>query len=216
MDAVVVLRGGPDFAFVVAPARLGRDHVAAEDGVDGLGHAPVDDDPVALDDLDHDVEGRRRLPLQDALLGPAPAGFLVAEGDGLDAPDAFDQQGVVGCGALELLLDPCTQWAGDEHCHGDVGRYSQHCDQEQFHRIEPHHDQEDDREDRVDQHGERRVREELANGFQLAYPHRDVAYTPRFEIGEIETQQMAKQLGAQLDVNLLAGFGIEACAQPAE
>ena len=61
--------------------------MAAQDGVHRLGHVAVHDHAVALDDLDHHVEGRRRLALQDRLLRAAPARLLVAEGDRLDAAD---------------------------------------------------------------------------------------------------------------------------------
>ena len=51
----------------------------------------MDGDPLAIDDLDDDVEGRRRLALEDALLGPPPARLLVAEGDALDPADEVGQ-----------------------------------------------------------------------------------------------------------------------------
>ena len=78
-------------AFLVAPAQLRRDLVAAQHRVDRVGDVGVDRDPLAIDDLDDDVEGRRRLALEDALLGPPPARLLVAEGDALDPADQVGQ-----------------------------------------------------------------------------------------------------------------------------
>ena len=78
-------------ALLVAPAQLRGDRVAAQHRVDGVGDVGVDDDPLAVLDLDDDVERRRRLALEDALLGPPPAGLLVAEGDALDPADEVGQ-----------------------------------------------------------------------------------------------------------------------------
>ena len=53
--------------------------IAAQQRVDRLGDVGVDGDPVAVLDLDDDVEGRRRLALQDGLLRPPAARLLVAQ-----------------------------------------------------------------------------------------------------------------------------------------
>ena len=68
--------------------------IAAQEAVDGVRDVGVDEHLLAVLDLDDDVEGRRRLPLQDALLGPAAAGLLVAEGHALDAADEVGQRRV--------------------------------------------------------------------------------------------------------------------------
>ena len=78
-------------AFLVAPAKLRGDLVAAEHRVDRVGDVGVDGHPLAIDDLDDDVEGRRRLALEDALLRPPPARLLVAEGHALDPADEVGQ-----------------------------------------------------------------------------------------------------------------------------
>jgi len=54
----------------------------------------VDHDALAVLDLHDHVERGRRLPLQDALLGPAPARLLVAERDALDPADQVGERGV--------------------------------------------------------------------------------------------------------------------------
>ena len=87
-------RGRPWLRWTPSSSRQrssGADLVAAEHGVDGVGDVGVDGDPLAVDDLDDDVEGRRRLALEDALLGPPPARLLVAEGDALDPADQVGQ-----------------------------------------------------------------------------------------------------------------------------
>ena len=56
-------------AALVAPAQLGRQGVPAQQRVDRLGDVGVDGDAVAVLDLDDDVEGRRRLALEDATSG---------------------------------------------------------------------------------------------------------------------------------------------------
>ena len=81
-------------ALLVPPAQLRRDGIAAQQRVDGLGDVAVDCHPLAILDLDDHIEGRRRLALQDALLGAPAAGFLVAEGDALDAADQVGQRRV--------------------------------------------------------------------------------------------------------------------------
>ena len=78
-------------AFLVAPAEFRRDRIAAQHRVDRVGDVAVDRDPLAVLDLDDDVEGRRRLALEDALLRPPPARLLVAEGHALDPADEVGQ-----------------------------------------------------------------------------------------------------------------------------
>ena len=68
--------------------------MAAQDRVDRLGHAAVDDDAVALHDLDDDVERRRRLALEHRLLRAAASRLLVAERDRLDAADEVGERRV--------------------------------------------------------------------------------------------------------------------------
>ena len=78
-------------AFLVPPAELRGDRVAAQHRVDGVCDIGMDRHALAILDLDDDVEGGRRLALEDALLGPPPARLLVAEGDALDPADEVGQ-----------------------------------------------------------------------------------------------------------------------------
>ncbi len=81
-------------AALVLPAQLRRHGVAAEHRVDRVRDVRMDHDPFAVLDLHDHVERRRRLPLQDALLGPAAACLLVAERDALDPADQVGQRRV--------------------------------------------------------------------------------------------------------------------------
>ena len=74
-------------ALLVSPAQLGRDRVTPEHRVDRVRDVRVDQHPLAVLDLDDDVERRRGLALQHALLGAAAAGLFVAERDALDPAD---------------------------------------------------------------------------------------------------------------------------------
>ncbi len=50
--------------------------------------------PLASLDLYEHIEGRRRAPLQNRLLGATPAGFLIGQGDRLDPPYQVGEGGV--------------------------------------------------------------------------------------------------------------------------
>ena len=75
-------------------AALRRDGIAPQYRVHGLGHFFVDRDLAPALDLDEHVEGGRGLAFEDALLRPAAAGLLVAQGDRLDAADEVGERGV--------------------------------------------------------------------------------------------------------------------------
>ena len=45
----------------------------------------MDGEPIAVMDLDEDVERRRRLALEDGLLGTTASGLFIRKGHGLDA-----------------------------------------------------------------------------------------------------------------------------------
>src|SRR5581483_2847564 len=75
-------------------AHFGGHLVAAQERIDRLGDVAVDGDALPALDLDDDVEGRRRLALEDRLLRAAAARFLIAERDRLDAADEVGQRRV--------------------------------------------------------------------------------------------------------------------------
>ena len=67
-------------------------------------------DFIAIDDFDHDIEGRRRLALENRFLGAATSRFFVRQGNRLDAADQVGEgrvhhqvfEFVAVCGADEL------------------------------------------------------------------------------------------------------------------
>ncbi len=81
-------------ALLVAPALLRGHEVAEQQRVDGGRDVGVDEDLLAILDLDDDVERRRRLALEDALLRAAATRLLVAQGHALDAADQVRQRRV--------------------------------------------------------------------------------------------------------------------------
>ncbi len=68
------------------------------------------DDFIAIDDLDHDVEGRRRLAFENGFLGTASPCLFVRKGDGLNAAHQVGQrriehqvfEGITVSGAYQL------------------------------------------------------------------------------------------------------------------
>ena len=134
----------------------------------------------------------------------------------LHARDALDEQRVVGGATRELLVEPAAQGTGDDDRDDHISGKGERDDDEEEWRVEEHRDEEDDREQRIDQHGERRAGHEFAHRLQLADAGNGVADAAILEIGERQTEQMAEEAAAQLDVELLAGLRIESSAQPAE
>ena len=61
--------------------------VATEPRIDDLRNVVMDSDGVPALDFDDNVEGGRGFAFEDAFLSAAIAGFVVAQGDGLDAAD---------------------------------------------------------------------------------------------------------------------------------
>ena len=83
-----------DVAAGLALADLGLRLVAAQQRVDDFGDVLVNRQPIAIVDLDNDVEGRRRFALEHGLARAAPARFLVGERDGADAADQVGERRV--------------------------------------------------------------------------------------------------------------------------
>ena len=85
---------GSVHALLVPPAQLRRDDVAQQHRVHRLGHVGVDEHLLPVLDLDDDVERRRLLAFQHALLGSPAARLLVAQGHALDPADQVGERGV--------------------------------------------------------------------------------------------------------------------------
>ena len=72
-----------------------RDHRAApQHRVDRAGDVGMDGHAVPSLDFDEHVERWRRLPFEDRLLRPPPAGLLVPKRHGLHSPHEVGQRGV--------------------------------------------------------------------------------------------------------------------------
>ncbi len=83
-----------DVPLGVAVAHFGLGRVAAQDGVYRGGHVWVHQHVVALLDLHQHFEGGWGAAFEHGLLRAAAAGFLVGQGDQLDAADQVGQGGV--------------------------------------------------------------------------------------------------------------------------
>ena len=75
-------------------AHLGLRQVAAQERVDHFGDVLVDREPVAILNLDDDVEGRRLFALEHGFARAAPARFFIGEGDGTDPAQQVGQRRV--------------------------------------------------------------------------------------------------------------------------
>ena len=67
----------------------------------------------------------------------------------------------------------------------------------------------------IDDKGQRRTREEIADILQLAHARHGIADAPRLEIGDRQCQQVAEKPRAQLDVDPIGGVGEHIGAQHA-
>ena len=98
----------------------------------------------------------------------------------------------------------------------DVERQRAEHDPGQHRRVEEHHRQEDDGEEQVDDQGQRRAGEEVADVLQLAHPRHRIADAARLEVGQRQGQQVAEQPRAELDVDAVGGVGEQIGAQDAQ
>ena len=83
-----------DGAFFVTRPHFRWKRIAAQQGVHGYHDVGVDRKTVTGLDLDQDIECWRGASLEDGLLGPAPARFLIRQGDGFDSADQVAQRRV--------------------------------------------------------------------------------------------------------------------------
>ena len=131
----------------------------------------------------------------------------------LDAGDALDQERLVLRAALEFLVEPAAEQRRDGAGDRDIDRQRADHDPGQHRRVEEHHRQEDEGEEQVDDQGQRRAGEEIADVLQLAHPRHRIADPPRLEVGHRQGQQVMEQAGAELDVDAVGGVGEQIGAQ---
>ena len=119
----------------------------------------------------------------------------------LDAGDALDQEGLVLRAALEFLGQPLPERRRHPHRNPDVERKGAEHEQGEQRRVQEHHRQEHEGEKQIDDEGQRRTGEKIADVLQFAHPRNRIADAARLEIGHRQSQQMVKQARAEFDVD---------------
>jgi len=89
-------------------------------------------------------------------------------------------------------------------------------DPRQQRRVEKHHRQEHEGEEQVDDEGQRRAGEKIADVLQLAHPRDRVADAPGLEVGHRQGQQVMEQARAELDIDAVGGMREQIGSQYAE
>ena len=135
---------------------------------------------------------------------------------GLDAGDALDQEGLVFSAAVEFLVEAPAEHRRDGGRDRDVEREGSEHDAGEEQRIVGHHRQEDEGEEEIDDQGERRTRQEIADVLELAHARHRIAGAARLEIGDGQRHQMAEKASAQLDIDAVGGVREDIGAQTAE
>ena len=104
----------------------------------------------------------------------------------------------------------------DAHRDRDVERKRAEHEEGQQRRVQEHHRQEHKREKQIDDEGQRRAREKIADVLQFAHPRHRIADPPRLEIGHRQRHQMVKQTRAELDINAVGRVREEISPQNAK
>ncbi len=115
---------------------------------------------------------------------------------GLHSGDAFDQERLAFGAAAEAFVDARPQQRCQDDADDHVKQDGDDHHGEQPWRIEPHDDQENDREQHVDDQGHGRRGQEFADRVQFADASDGIADAAGLEIGERQAQQVAVELGA--------------------
>ena len=133
-----------------------------------------------------------------------------------DSGDALDQKGLVLGAAPELFVQAPPEQRRRSRRDRDVeGERAEH-DPGQHGGVDVHDRQEHDGEEQVDDEGERRAGEEVADVLQFAYPRYGIADSPRLKIGHRQGHQVAEQARTQLDVDAVGGVREQIGALDAE
>ena len=124
----------------------------------------------------------------------------------LDPGHALDQERLVLGAALELLVEPAAEQRRHSQRDRDVEREGAEHDAGQQRRVEEHHRQEHKGEEQVDDEGQRRAGEKIADVLQFAHPRHRIAHAPRLKVGHRQGQQMVEQARAEFDVDAVGGM----------
>src|SRR5215470_8885360 len=93
----------------------------------------------------------------------------------LDAGHALDQEGLVLGAAAEFLVEPAAEERRRGGRDRDIERQRAEHDAGQERRVDEHHGEEDRGEQEIDDEGQRRAGEEVADILQLAHPRDRIA-----------------------------------------
>ena len=149
------------------------------------------------------------------LLVPAPgkSGLERAGLDGLDAGDALDEHGLALGPTYEFFVQPAAQDRHHQQAQARVQRQAGQHDQGQGYAVNKHDRDEHDREEHVQHHGQCLACEEAADIFQFMHARDRIAHAPRLEIRQRQLHQMAKQPGAEFDIDAAGGVAKDVGAQ---
>ena len=130
-----------------------------------------------------------------------------------DPRHALDQKCLVLGATLKFLVQPPPKQRRRSGRNRDIERERAEDDPGQERRVEEHHAQEHEGEEQVDDQGQRRAGEEIADVLQFAHPRHQIADAPRLEIGHRQRQQMVKQPRPEFDVDAVGGVSEQIGAQ---
>src|SRR5262245_201197 len=131
----------------------------------------------------------------------------------LDTGHALDQKRLVLSAALELLVQPPPEQRRRRRRDRDVKRERAEYDRSQQRRVEEHDRQEHEGEEQVDDEGQGRAGEKIADVLQFAHPRHRIADAPRLKVAHRQSQQVAEQARAELDVDAVGGVREQIGAQ---
>src|SRR5262249_45057095 len=87
----------------------------------------------------------------------------------------------------------------------DVERERAEYDRGQQRRVDEHDRQEHKGEEQVDDEGQGRAGEKIADVLQFAHPRYGIADAPRLKVGHRQSQQVVEQAGTEFDVDAVGG-----------
>ena len=95
----------------------------------------------------------------------------------------------------------------------DIDRNRSQDDQSELHRIDEHHHEEDQREDKIEQRGQALSGQKAADRLELAHASHRLPGRAGLEIGKRQAEEMMEQAPAQLDIHPVGGVAQRIGAQ---
>src|ERR1700733_11443369 len=115
---------------------------------------------------------------------------------GLRTDDRFDQELLRPGAAVELLVDLFAQHRPNERGDHDIDRNRSEDDQGEFCRIDEHHHEKDQREDKIEQRGQALPGQKAADRLEFAHASHRLPGRAGLEIGERQAEEMMEQTPA--------------------